>query len=123
MSLLSIQNISMDFAGDFLFRDLSAELWPGQKVGLIGANGVGKTTLFQLIRGQLEPTAGRIFVAKETKIGYLEQHACADSPRSMYDELLTVFAPLMQLESEMAQLDARLEHSHNAQDLERQAAL
>jgi len=123
MSLLSIQNISMDFAGDFLFRDLSAELWPGQKVGLIGANGVGKTTLFQLIRGQLEPTAGGIFVARETKIGYLEQHACADSARSMYDELLTVFAPLVQLESEMTQLDAELEHSHNAQDLERQAAL
>ncbi len=117
MSLLSIQNLAMDFAGDFLFRDLSLELWPKQKAGLIGANGAGKTTLFRLILGKLEPTQGDITAARDCKIGYLEQHACADSRRSIYEEALTVFAPLMEREEQLRELEARLEQGEQLSEL------
>ena len=64
MSLLSAQNLTMDFAGKVVFRDISFDINAGEHAGLIGANGTGKTTLFKLITGEYEPTDGGIFISK-----------------------------------------------------------
>ena len=104
MSLLSAQNLTMDFAGKVIFRDISFDVNPGEHVGLIGANGTGKTTLFKLITGEYEPTDGALFISKNVKIGYLEQHACAGSRRTVYDEALTVFNLLIDLEIELEKI-------------------
>ena len=64
MSLLSAQNLTMDFAGKVVFRDISFDINAGEHVGLIGANGTGKTTLFKLITGEYEPTEGGLFISK-----------------------------------------------------------
>ena len=82
MSVVSIQNLKVDFGGKVLFENVSFDVNEGDFVGLIGANGTGKTTLFKVITGELEPTEGGAFVSKQTKVGYLEQHACHGSVRA-----------------------------------------
>ena len=104
MSVVSIQNLKVDFGGKVLFENVSFDVNEGDFVGLIGANGTGKTTLFKVITGELEPTEGGAFVSKQTKVGYLEQHACHGSVRTVLDEALSVFEPLMRLEHELEKI-------------------
>ena len=95
----------MSFGDRVLFDKVSFDIKEGERVGLIGANGTGKTTLFRLVLGQEQPTSGEIHPGKNTVVGYMEQHACRNSVRSIYDEILTVFEPLMQIEIRLEQLN------------------
>ena len=104
MAIVSIQNLKVDFGGKVLFENVSFDVNQGDFVGLIGANGTGKTTLFKVIRGEIEPTEGGAFMAKTTKVGYLEQHACQGSVRTVYDEALSIFEPLMKIELELEEI-------------------
>ena len=79
MSIVSIQNLKIEFAGKTLFENVSFDVNEGDAVGLIGANGTGKTSLFRVLTGELEPAEGGVFLSKLTKVGYLEQHACQGS--------------------------------------------
>lgn len=125
MAIVGIQNLKVDFGGKVLFEDVSFDVNEGDFVGLIGANGTGKTTLFKVITGQVEPTEGGVFVSKQTKVGYLEQHACQGSMRTVLDEALTVFAPLMRIEHELEAVARLIDiHSDNRDELiERQNML
>lgn len=125
MAVVSIQNLKVDFGGKVLFENVSFDVNSGDFVGLIGANGTGKTTLFKVITGEIEPTDGGAFVSKLTKVGYLEQHACHGSVRTVYDEALSIFEPLMQMESELEDIAAAIDaHIGNRTELiEKQNAL
>lgn len=101
MPVLSLHNLSMSFVEHNLFNDVSFEIEKGDKVGLIGANGVGKTTLFRIINGELSPDNGQIFTASNTVIGYLEQHVCNSPGRTVYEELISVFDYLEDMEKEI----------------------
>ena len=109
MAYIHAYNLNVSFGDKVLFDDVSFEVGEHDRVGLIGVNGAGKTTLFRLITGELEPTAGEAFVSKQARVGYLEQHACADSARSIYDEMLSVFADVMQVERELSETTHLLE--------------
>ena len=109
MSLLSCQNVCVSYAQREIIRSASFEVNKGDRIGLIGANGTGKTTLFRVLSDQLEPTDGRVVKASHTEIGFVEQHACAESRLNVYDELLTVFRPLMELELELEELHRKVE--------------
>ena len=109
MPVLSLSKLSMSFGERELFRDLSFEVDARDKVGLIGRNGVGKTTLFKMICGELEPSAGVIAPERGLSIGYMEQHACSDGSRTIYDELESVFDGLTETEREIEQLTARID--------------
>ncbi|MBQ8764131.1 MAG: ABC-F family ATP-binding cassette domain-containing protein [Clostridia bacterium] len=125
MAIVSIQNLKVDFGGKVLFENVSFDVNQGDFVGLIGANGTGKTTLFKVIRGEIEPTEGGAFISKTTKIGYLEQHACQGSVRTVYDEALSIFEPLMKIERELEEIAVSIDaHIGNTDDLiERQNRL
>ncbi len=125
MAILSIQNLKVDFGGKVLFENVSFDVNQGDFVGLIGANGTGKTTLFKVIRGEIEPTEGGAFVSKTTRIGYLEQHACQGSVRTVYDEALSIFEPLMEIERELEEIAVSIDaHIGNTDELiERQNIL
>ena len=125
MAIVSIQNLKVDFGGKVLFENVSFDVNQGDFVGLIGANGTGKTTLFKVIRGELEPTEGGAFISKTTKIGYLEQHACQGSVRTVYDEALSIFEPLMEIERELEEIAVSIDaHIGNTDELiERQNRL
>lgn len=78
--MISLKNISKSYAGRLLFDDVSFDVLAGEKVGLVGRNGHGKTTLFRIITGEEEPDAGKIFKPNNYSIGYLGQHLAFTRP-------------------------------------------
>lgn len=125
MSLLSCQNVCVSFAQREIIRNACFEVNKGDKIGLIGVNGSGKTTLFRVICGLLEPSDGALVKASHTSVGFVEQHACADSLLNVYDELLTVYRPLMEMELELEELHRKVELTSGSvpEYLERQEEL
>ncbi len=125
MPVLNVQNAAVSFADREIFHDVNFSVEKNDKIGLIGANGCGKTTLFNLITGALEPTDGKVIMSSGLRLGYVEQHACIGSPRTVYEELLTVFAPLMEMERELEEIHRKVELTDGKvpEYLERQHAL
>lgn len=125
MSLLSCQNLRLSYAQRDILINATFDIAKGDKIGLIGSNGCGKTTLFKAICGELEPTEGRVIKANLTEIGFVEQHACQGSTLSVYDELLTVFAHLFSMEEELEDLHRKIELTEGRvpEYIERQASL
>lgn len=109
MAVLSVRNLAMTFVERTLFRDVAFEVEQKDKIGFIGANGVGKTTIFKILSGQLEPTEGCAVFSKDTVVGYLEQHSCNEPGRNIYDELLSVFDKLIIQEKELEELPVLIE--------------
>ena len=80
MAVLTVSNLSMTFVERKLFENISFHLEKEDKVGLIGANGVGKTTLFKIITGQMQQTSGGVSKEKNLTVGYMEQHSWTYRP-------------------------------------------
>lgn len=125
MPALSVRNLSMSFAERVLFSDVSFDVEAREKVGFIGANGVGKTTLFRILDGELSPSSGVIAFEKNVRVGYMEQHACKDPDVLIYDELLSVFDSLMKIEDEIATVTLDIDRKNGDLDalVERQTGL
>lgn len=125
MPALSVRNLSMSFAERVLFSDVSFDVEAREKVGFIGANGVGKTTLFRILDGEFSPSSGVIAFEKNVRVGYMEQHACKDPDVLIYDELLSVFDSLMKIENEIAAVTLDIDRKNGDLDalVERQTGL
>lgn len=108
MPALSVRNLGVTFVERELFSGVSFDLESRDKMGFIGANGVGKTTLFRVLNGELSPTEGTVAFEKNTRVGYMEQHACNNPDIDVYHELLSVFDYLSELETELALLNRRI---------------
>ncbi|MDC3417327.1 ABC-F family ATP-binding cassette domain-containing protein [Aquibacillus salsiterrae] len=104
MSLLSVSNLSHGFGDRAIFEDVSFRLLQGEHIGLIGANGEGKSTFMNIITGKLEPDAGKVEWAKRTRVGYLDQHSELRQGMSIRDVLRTAFQYLYDMEAEMNEL-------------------
>ena len=106
--MLTTTNISQSF-GDFdLFTGISVSLPKDGKVGLVGPNGIGKTTFLRILAGLMSPSAGRIHMAKGTRLGYLRQEsaeAFSGRTHSVYDELRLVFKDLQREEVRLRQME------------------
>lgn len=109
MAVLSAFDISKCFGDRVLFSSVNFELQAKSRTGLVGANGTGKTTLFRLLAGQEHADSGHISLDKNVKIGYMEQHADFQSGRSVYEETLSLFSPLMADEAALEQLNHQIE--------------
>lgn len=109
MQLLGLSNITMSFADRTLFSDAAFEVYDGEKIGFVGVNGSGKTTLFRLLKGELSPESGDVHIAGGVKLGFMEQFACRDSEKTLYDEALTIFAELEDMELELEELHDRID--------------
>lgn len=114
--LLNVNGLKKMFADVVLFENVSFHIAERDRIGLIGANGAGKSTLFKMLIGSMRHDGGDIFKNKHAKIGYLEQYACADSKRTIYDELLTVFSAVIAMEQELE--DIRYELENNPADMD-----
>lgn len=109
MAVMSVHGLSMYFVERELFSDVSFEIEKHDKVGFIGRNGTGKTTLFKIITGELSQTSGEVFTARDTTVAYMRQHACTEPSRTVLDELLTVFEDLTALEKELENITHTIE--------------
>lgn len=109
MALLAAYNIAKSYGDRVLFSSVNFELQAKSRTGLVGANGTGKTTLFRLLAGQEQSNSGHISLDKNTKIGYMEQHAAFEEERSVYEETLSLFSPLMADEAALEQLNHQIE--------------
>lgn len=110
MPILSVHNLTMTYIEHNLFTDVSFNVEPHDKIGFIGANGVGKTTIFRIINGEVEPTAGSVSISKNTRVGYMQQHACTHPQRSVIDEALSVFDYLSNMQNEIDSLSVQIEN-------------
>ena len=108
MAIVTVSGLKMEFGEQKLFDNMFFEIQPGDRIGLIGVNGCGKTTLFKLMTGILDPSDGNIVINKNTRIGYMEQHVCRNLDVSAYDEVLTVFSDLMSYETELEILSEKI---------------
>ncbi|MBN8234884.1 ABC-F family ATP-binding cassette domain-containing protein [Halobacillus kuroshimensis] len=108
MSLLTVKNLSHGFGDRAIFEDVSFRLLKGEHIGLIGANGEGKSTFMNIITGKLEPDAGSITWSKRIRIGYLDQHADLAKGMTIRDVLRTAFQYLFDMEQEMNDLFAKM---------------
>lgn len=121
MSLLSLSKVNKYFGDRCLFENVSFSVEEHDKIGLIGANGTGKTTLFKMILDGVSHDGGDIFVPKSTDIGYLEQHVGINSELSVYEEVLSVYSHLKAMEEKMAELTGNIESGigNNEENAER----
>lgn len=103
MSVVSLQNLTLSFGENTLFRDVSFDVYEKDRIGFVGANGAGKTSLFKIITGEYVPDSGSCFLGKNVKVGYMEQHTCSDD-RSLYNELISVFSDLIKTENELDEI-------------------
>jgi ATPase subunit of ABC transporter with duplicated ATPase domains len=108
MSLLSVKNLTHGFGDRAIFNDVSFRLLKGEHIGLIGANGEGKSTFMNIITGKLEPDEGKVEWAKRIRIGYLDQHAQLKQGMSIRDVLKTAFQYLFDMEAEMNELFGKM---------------
>ena len=109
MAVLSVRGLSMSFVERTLFENVCFDIEKRDKMGFIGRNGTGKTTLFKILTGELDRTAGDIFLSSDAKIGYMRQHACTDPNRSVFEELRLVFTPLIEMEKEIESLTSLID--------------
>lgn len=106
MIVLSCTDIKKEYGTDVILKNISFSVNEGDKVALIGANGVGKSTLFKILTRQIEADGGEYFVERNATIGYLAQNLNLESDHSIYDETLTVFQDLQNMENKLLSLEA-----------------
>lgn len=124
MQLLGVNNISMSFADRVLFSAVSFDVYDGEKIGFVGVNGCGKTTLFHILRDEISPDEGNVHISGGIKIGYMEQFACKDSVRTLLDETLNIFSDLQDLELQLEELHDKIDLGNCAPEIiERQTQL
>lgn len=108
MSILTVSNVSHGFGDRAIFNDVSFRLLKGEHIGLIGANGEGKSTFMNIITGKLEPDAGKIEWSKNVRVGYLDQHTVLEKGMSIRDVLNTAFKYLFDMEAQMNELYGKM---------------
>ena len=101
MSILNVEHLSHGFGDRAIFQDVSFRLLRGEHIGLIGANGEGKSTFLNIVIGKLRPDEGKVEWAKDIRVGYLDQHTVLEKGMTMRDVLKSAFSYLFELEDKM----------------------
>ncbi|MGY5265726.1 ABC-F family ATP-binding cassette domain-containing protein [Paraclostridium bifermentans] len=108
MIVLSCNNLNKSFGIDTILENISFTVNEGDKVGIIGVNGTGKTTLFKVLSGIYGYDSGDIYLGKGVEIGYLEQNTNFQSEKTIYEEVLEVFSDLMDMENYIRDLEIKI---------------
>ncbi len=106
--MLNIHNLSISFQGEYLFEDLTFKLVNGDRIGLIGKNGAGKSTMLKILAKELEPDSGQIASNKELKIGFLKQDIDFVMGRNVLQESYEAFTEIKQLEAQIENINLEL---------------
>ncbi len=112
--MLSLNSISFEFGGRYLYKDATWQINPGEKIGLVGLNGTGKSTLLRIINGEYALESGDISKIRNLTIGFLNQDLLSySSGETILEVALTAFASTLQLEKEINELLVKLETDHS----------
>jgi ATP-binding cassette subfamily F protein 3 len=112
--MIDLVNFSFDFGGRYLFREASWQIKPGERIGLIGQNGTGKSTLLRLISGEYTLTSGILSKAKEATIGFLNQDLLSyESDEDIFTVALGAFSRVTELEQEIAGVYEKMAEDHS----------
>lgn len=118
MSILNVEHLSHGFGDRAIFEDVSFRLLKGEHIGLIGANGEGKSTFMNIVTGKLQPDEGKIEWAKHVRVGYLDQHTALEKGNSIRKVLSDAFSFLFELEAQMNELCDKMRDA-SEEELER----
>jgi ATP-binding cassette subfamily F protein 3 len=119
MSILQINNLSKGFAGQELFDNISLTINMGEKVALIGKNGTGKTTLLKIILGEETADSGEVFILNKIKIGYLSQKIIESEKNTLFNECISVFQKIVDIEKQMHELAKKMRSDYSEEALNR----
>ncbi|WP_425077304.1 ABC-F family ATP-binding cassette domain-containing protein [Psychroserpens sp. S379A] len=106
--MLNIHNLSISFQGEYLFEDITFKLSPGDRIGLIGKNGAGKSTMLKILSKELEPDSGQIAADKNLSIGFLKQDIDFVFGRTVLEESYEAFKEIKALEAKMEHVNTQL---------------
>jgi len=115
MSILTVEHLTHGFGDRAIFQDVSFRLLKGEHIGLIGANGEGKSTFMNIITGTLQPDEGKIEWSKNVQVGYLDQHAVLTKGMTVGSVLRSAFDRLFQMEVRMNEICDKMCDADDAQ--------
>ena len=121
MISVNCENLSLSFGAETVLENVSFALNEGDKLGIIGVNGAGKSSLFAMITGKYQPTSGEVFISKGKTVGILEQNIEYNSSRTILDEAINTFSDLLETEKELENLRAVSEQTGSEADAKRYA--
>jgi len=121
--LFRLSDVKKTYGGTEILRGVSFQVNPGEKVGLVGRNGAGKTTVFRLITGKESTDSGDVFKANGLKLGLLDQHVDFSTGETVHTAALSAFKEIHDIEAEMRALEKTMETDHSDPILERYAEL
>ena len=113
MSLISTSNLAKSFGSEDIFSDITFAVPQKARIGLVGSNGVGKTTLLRILIGEESASEGSVQRAKNLRVGYLPQEAVLESGKTLWDECLSVFDELLGWQAQLRAMDARMGVEHD----------
>ncbi len=106
--MISAVNITLQYGGKVLFNDVSFRIGPHDRIGLVGSNGTGKTTLLKVLLGDVQPDAGEVAKAKYVTVGYLPQEGMHVEGRTLYNEVETAFGDVLETQQRLDQVHRRM---------------
>lgn len=106
--MLNIHNLSISFQGEYLFDEITFKLGQGDRIGLIGKNGAGKSTMLRILSKEQEPDTGQIAADKDLKIGFLKQDIDFDFGKTVLEEAYEAFKEIKECESKLAHINTQL---------------
>ncbi|HSK70065.1 MAG TPA: ATP-binding cassette domain-containing protein, partial [Pyrinomonadaceae bacterium] len=121
--LFRLSDIQKSYSGNEILRGVSFQINPGEKVGLVGRNGAGKTTVFRLITGEETPDEGEVVKINNLKIGLLEQIVDFAGSETVHHAALSAFKKLQDIEAEMRRLEIEMADDHSEKLLEKYSDL
>ena len=106
--ILSCRDISKAYGTDVILEKITFGIEDKEKIGIVGVNGAGKTTLFKILIGETSYDGGELYIKKEARVGYLQQDVTVESEKTIYEEALTVFEPLLKTEEMMREAEVKM---------------
>ena len=106
--MIQINKLSVNFTGDFLFKDVSFVAGDRDRIGLVGHNGAGKSTLLKIIHRDIEPASGTMVITSGHRVGYLPQELAGNSPLTVWDEAVSAFSEIKDMERKMQRISNEL---------------
>lgn len=116
MIALACDQVTKSFGVDIILNQITFSVNAGYCIGVVGGNGAGKSTLFKIIAGILPADKGNIYKAKGITVAYLPQNTVLESHRSIWDELMQVFLPLLELEKVLQEMEQKMAHYSSMED-------